>query len=183
MQRRRTNSAGSINEDEEDDDDDDEATAEDTVDDVSMVSERADAAEAGAEAIVTGIEKERCSDEANANPSGLSAAGALLPAPPTTFDDCPSEVNASEEEEAPAVAVAVLVSGRRSCHASAGVRSISADRTPVRVRRVKVGGSAENPAKVAADEGDADADDDDDNENENAVPPFAALWRGVDDRV
>ncbi len=144
-----------------------------------MVRERADEAAVRAEAIVTGIEKECCSDEAGGNASGLAAVGVLFvaPTPPPTFDDdddCPNEVNESEaEEEAPAPAVAV--SGRRSCHANDGVRSISDDRTPERVRVVKVGGSDEKAAKEDDDDGDAD------DENENAE--LFAAWRGVDDRV
>ncbi len=148
---------------------------------MSMVSERADEAAAGADVTVMGIEKDRCSDEANGNASGLTAIGALFvePVPSPTFDDdddCPDEVNESEAEEAPAPAPAVAVSGRRSCHASDGVRSISDDRTPERVRVVKVGGSDEKPARADDD------DDDGEDENENAEL-FAALFRGVDDRV
>ena len=139
-----------------------------------MVRARADEASAGAEDTVTGIEKERDSDDGGnacfpAEAATAAEASFVDPAAPTAADDDCSNAGTVERS--------VAVSGRRSCHANDGVRSIRDERTPERVRTEKVGGSDE---KAAVDG--SGADDDDDDEKENAEP-FAALWRGVDDRV
>jgi hypothetical protein len=135
-----------------------------------MVRARADEAAAGAEETVTGIEKERDSDDGgNASfPAGTAAEASFVdPAAAAAASDSAGTVERS-----------VAVSGRRSCHANDGVRSIRDERTPERVRTENVGG---NDEKAAVDDI-ADEDDDDDDEKENAAL-FAALWRGVDDRV
>jgi hypothetical protein len=148
--------------------------AEDDDEDVSMVRARADEAAAGAEDTVTGIEKERDSDDGgNASFPAEAAAEAAA-----SFVDPAAAAAASEDDcsNAGTVERSVAVSGRRPCHANDGVRSIRDERTPERVRTENVGG---NDEKAAVDD---IADDVDDDEKENAEL-FAALWRGVDDRV